>query len=226
MKNQHISYAALGKLSLVYMLAASSFCLQLGALPDLSAKNMVVKSAVDSKKGETALMNLRKKGHIRAFLDTIAYAEGTHRGTYKNHTVKTTLEGYRLRFGLALFDDFGRHPGDKHCMVFAGKYLCSTAAGRYQFLAGTWEKIAKKIGAEDFGPVNQDLAAIELIRERGAVPLVLEGRFEEAIKKTCTIWASLPGSPYGQPMHEMAKLKDFYEQRVVAYSRASGLQRG
>jgi len=75
----------------------------------------------------------------------------------------------------------------------------TTAAGRYQFLSNTWDEQAKKLGLPDFGERSQDLAAVNLLQERGILPDVLQGNWESAVKKSGPIWASLPSSPYPQP---------------------------
>ena len=58
----------------------------------------------------------------------------------------------------------------------------------------------------DFGPESQDKWAIQLIKERRALPDIEAGRIESAIAKCRNIWASLPGAGYGQPEHKIEKL--------------------
>ena len=62
----------------------------------------------------------------------------------------------------------------------------------------TWAGVQKKLGLEDFGPRSQDLGALELIRQRGALNDVLNGDFGAAISKLGKEWASLPSSTYPQ----------------------------
>ena len=75
--------------------------------------------------------------------------------------------------------------------------VTSTAAGAYQFLSRTWDECARALALPDFGADSQDLAAVYLIRRRGALDDVLSGRIPEALEKCAREWASLPGSPYG-----------------------------
>ena len=89
----------------------------------------------------------------------------------------------------------------------------STAAGAYQFLARVWDETARIMGLGDFSPGNQDLAAVGRIAARGALPDVLAGRFESAVRKCAWEWASLPGSPYGQPTISMERAKAIYLER-------------
>jgi lysozyme len=63
----------------------------------------------------------------------------------------------------------------------------------------TWDRLAEKLGLPDFSPAAQDVAAIELIREAGALGLVKAGRFAEAVNRVRKIWASMPGAGYSQP---------------------------
>lgn len=138
--------------------------------------------------------------NVRAFLDMIAFAEGT-----------AGANGYRTLFGGRLFDSYADHP-----RVFVPfRNTTSSAAGRYQFLARTWDSLARRLNLPDFSPPNQDAAAIELIRERGALNDVRAGRFELAVSKVRRIWASLPGAGYNQPERNINTL-------LAAYMRAGG----
>jgi lysozyme len=106
------------------------------------------------------------------------------------------------------FNDYSAHPDTLHN---AGAYR-TTAAGRYQFVYATWEDLATKLGLSDFSPANQDLGAIELIRERGALDDVINGNFDVAVQKVSNIWASLPGSTAGQHTQKLSDLQTFYSQ--------------
>jgi hypothetical protein len=116
-------------------------------------------------------------------------------------------------FGGALFDSYADHPRITNTFKLRkGGTLSSTAAGAYQFLKKTWDGLVKQHGYEDFSPENQDRAAIQLIKGRKALLDVEEGRFEQALFKCNKEWASLPGSPYGQPVKTIAYCKQIYEQ--------------
>jgi lysozyme len=128
-------------------------------------------------------------GNVQAFLAMIRVGEGT-----------SDSNGYRRIFGGRLFDSFADHPRIK---VTASGYT-STAAGAYQFLAKTWDACRNALGLADFSPASQDVAAVYLIKGRGALADVINGRFEAAIAKCAKEWASLPGSPYGQPTQSLA----------------------
>lgn len=148
-------------------------------------------------------INMQDK-NLQAFLKVIRFAEGT-----------AGPNGYRTLFGGGLFNSYHDHP---RIMVSAGGYN-STAAGAYQILASTWDDLkATYNDLTDFGPANQDKAAVYLIRQRGALADVKAGNFAAAIEKTNGVWASLPGSPYGQPVKTLAELQAIYNGAGGTYS--------
>jgi muramidase (phage lysozyme) len=140
----------------------------------------------------------------RAFLDMLAVSEGTY-GHGDN--------GYNVLVGGDLFQGYAKHPNVLVTLNKAG--LKSTAAGRYQFLKRTWNSLATKLHLADFSPAAQDVAALELIAERGAADDVRSGRFAEAVAKCAPVWASLPGAGYGQRENSLKALE-------AAYIRAGG----
>lgn len=127
------------------------------------------------------LLELSKTPNVRNFLDMIAYAEGTR------------THGYNTAFGGGRIEDLSGHP--KKVSAFTqtdGKKNTTTAAGRYQFLQGTWDSLAKKLGLNDFGADSQDAAAVQLLKESGALKHVLTGEYSKAISAAAPTWASLP----------------------------------
>lgn len=140
-----------------------------------------------------------ENANVRAFLRMLRVGEGT-----------PDEDGYRRHFGGDLFDDFSDHPRRPVTRELGGKPITSTAAGAYQFLASTWDGCRKALGLEDFSPPNQDLAAVYLIHGRRAIEDILEGRIEEAVSKCAKEWASLPGSPYGQPVKTLDDVLGYY----------------
>jgi len=113
---------------------------------------------------------------------------------------------YSIFYGGSRFSNFADHPvltGEKRgvplpdamCRASGLKPGCvSTAAGAYQIIKPTWVRIKSRLGLMDFSPASQDLAAVELLSEAGALDLIEAGDIEGAIKKSSRIWASLPGS--------------------------------
>ena len=148
--------------------------------------------------------------NLRAFLDTLAWSEGTD-----NSLQATRNKGYDVMVGQnLLFVSYRDHP---RIVVQINPKLASSAAGRYQILQKTFDEYKVKTGVKDFSPASQDAIAIRLIKDRKALEDVEAGRFEEAVKKCNTIWASLPGSPYGQRTHQMEALKAIFMTRQISY---------
>jgi muramidase (phage lysozyme) len=141
---------------------------------------------------------------VRAFMDTLAYSEGTD-------------DHYDYIYTFVTFTNYADHPRK----VICSGGLCSSAAGRYQFLFSTWDGLAPDLGLKDFTPPSQEKAGLELVRRAGAYEQVLKSskyaNFTAAVGKLNTIWASLPGSPYSQPTHTMATLWKAYKAALAKY---------
>lgn len=136
--------------------------------------------------------------NVRQFLDLLSYAEGTQGN------------GYRTAFGGGRLKSLADHP--RYLKTFKqtnGKTNKTSAAGRYQFLRGTWDGLAKRYGFNDFGERNQDLGAVALLAQNGALPYVLKGDWNNAIAKSGRTWASLPTSPHPQPTKSWKKVQKF-----------------
>lgn len=82
----------------------------------------------------------------RALLDVIAGTE--------------SAGAYNVLYGGGQFNDYAAHP-NQYVQISsgpnAGQY--TTAAGRYQFLTPTWQRIAQNYQLPDFSPNSQDLGA-------------------------------------------------------------------
>lgn len=156
--------------------------------------------------------------NIAAFLSTVSHGEGTdlvadpYRCCYaKRHTIQNfayhphelRADGTREWAGETLTDEqcanVGLSPG---CI--------SSAAGRYQITLPTYLRLSKLLGTVGFTPPVQDDMAIQLIKERGALDLVMGGQVTDALEKCAPEWASLPGSTSGQPQAEIADLLHTY----------------
>lgn len=155
------------------------------------------------------LIDALSNSNVQAFLRMLRYGEGT-----------ASDDGYRVIFGGERFEDFADHPRRAITKRLGGSPITSTAAGAYQFLSRTWDGLVKQYGFADFSPKNQDLGAVALILGRRALDDVMAGRFEAAVAKCNREWASLPGSPYGQPVVTMEKAKQLYEEYGGTYAPA------
>lgn len=148
-----------------------------------------------------------------AFLDMLAYAEGTDPG----HPLSRD-RGYDVivtgSAGPEIFSDYSAHPfaNGRSAKHIKGD-LYSSASGRYQFMRVHWPHYRRVLQLPDFGPQSQDIWAMQLINERRAMSDVDSGHFQIAVGKVSNLWASLPGANYkDQRMRQMAALEDAYER--------------
>ena len=140
-------------------------------------------------------------GNIAAMLAAISAAEGT----------AGQSDPYRVCFGYShTIGNLSEHPAisgewmgkrlsDSMCAgAGLGPGCVSTAAGKYQIIKRTWTSVRDRLGLRDFSPASQDAAAIELLRQRGALGPLGRGDFAGAVQAARKEWASLPGAGYGQ----------------------------
>lgn len=145
-----------------------------------------------------------------AFLDMLAISEGTYR---------IGDRGYNCLVGSTeanpkLFPSYADHPRISVVLRAGPKptRLVSTAAGRYQILARSYDAYKTKCNLPDFSPRSQDKIALTMIKEQGALGDVRAGRLNDAVAKCRNIWASLPGAGYGQNENTMARITTWYIQ--------------
>lgn len=152
--------------------------------------------------------------NIVAFLDMIAASE------IDSWTLENSDDGYNVLVGshgpmkrngeqipasLLTFPSYATHPD------ILNDELDSTAAGRYQLLFRWYQPYANLLHLSDFSPISQDFIAIQQIRERRAIPLILNGQLSEAIAMCSNIWASLPGNNYCQHQNQLAMLTSAFQ---------------
>lgn len=146
----------------------------------------------------------------RALLDMIAYNES--RGKYN------------IRYGgdqSIEITDFSDHPRKAEKITRGyNTGLRSSAAGRYQFITGTWDSIANQEGLTDFTPASQDKAAWALAKRdykartgrdlmrdlKSGTPADLN-RIGRSLSKT---WTSLPGSTSGEELTSDSQFVEGY----------------
>lgn len=117
----------------------------------------------------------------REFLDLISKAEGTDK--YAN-------KGYNTLFGGGQFADFSDHPRQ----YFNHNGTRTSAAGRYQITAQSWDDAVRALGPMDFSPENQDKVALWLARRAGQAENIRNGNFKEAAKALRPVWTGLNSS--------------------------------
>lgn len=128
--------------------------------------------------------NSDQRANAKAFLDVIGMSEGANYNTLVGHgsfNKKVT--------------DLSRHPNVIGMRTGDGP---STAAGKYQITGTTWRSLSHG-GKAAFTEENQDAAAIELLKRRGAWNDVLNGNWEAAVAKLGNEWQSLPS---GTSIHQ------------------------
>lgn len=189
----------------------SSWADQLPSLDDLIQGNQ----AEGDQRVQQMNQIINGDTNVRALLEAIARAEGT----------AGQGDPYRVVFGYRVtIKDLSDHPAitgewkgerlpDHQCKAAGFSPGCvSTAAGKYQITRTTWRKLKPRLNLRDFSPASQDAAAVELLRECGALDLIQRGKFDQAVAAARRIWASLPGAGYEQPERSLAWLQDRYTE--------------
>jgi muramidase (phage lysozyme) len=128
----------------------------------------------------------------RPFLDAVASGESP---------------AYNIRYDGGKgtpFDSFDDHPRQLE-RITTGPYRGqrSDAAGRYQMISTTWDKVAKPLGLSDFSPDNQDLAAWQLANNsygnltkgRDLLADLQAGRHDDVARALSSEWAGIARNP-------------------------------
>lgn len=179
------------------------FAGQTGIKPPEPANNIVSGPGSAMQSGMTPIN--------QAWLDTIAFAEGTWDAVNKTRR-------YNIGFGHNQFDNTKPHPG----IVWSAGGRRSAASGAYQFMPDTWRMVNQGQNPPML-PGTQDAAALSLIQRRGADPNAMISR--QAVSKLASEWASFPtaggGSYYGQPFIDYPTLEKFFKERLNIYGNQS-----
>jgi lysozyme len=171
--------------------------------------------------GELGIIDPENQDVVGAFLYMIRASEHVFPRDVANDAA------YGIFYGGSRFRNFADHPvntGEKRgvtlsdaiCKAAGLRPGCvSTAAGAYQIIRPTWNRLKEKYGFPDFSPSSQDAAAIYLLLESGAYDLIVAGDIEGAIKKASKIWASLPGNTYQQSPKSLAYAIDRFNEGLA-----------
>jgi murein DD-endopeptidase MepM/ murein hydrolase activator NlpD len=138
---------------------------------------------------------------IMAFLDTIAWAEGTG-------------DNYDIAYTFAKLPSLDKHSETIRCDETGS--LCSDAEGRYQTLSTTWKSWAAAAGVTDFSPLSQDKAAIAGLKSAGVYDMILAGDIKGASCAVGKVWASFPCNDYGQGQKDAGQLEQIYQEKLAA----------
>lgn len=170
-------------------------------VPESSPKTPPKQDEFSAIAGETK----EAESRIRAFMQMIRFCEGT-----------TGESGYSTLFGGSTFPSFADHP--QRTIKTSG--YSSSAAGAYQILTKTWLGLkSSHSDLSNFEPASQDKACYYLLQQRNALPAIRAQNIDAAIQLCNREWASLPGSPYGQPRKSvstcLAKYQEYLEKELA-----------
>lgn len=148
------------------------------------------------------LQQYANNANVNAYLNMLMDAEGTSKYTNPYAVAgggKVTIQDLSRAGG---FPSWGFTQTN-------GKKNTSSAAGAFQFLNSTYDDLRRQgYEVNDFQPQTQRMAAIALLKQNGALPYIVNGDFNTAIRKSAGTWASLPGSPYAQKTRDMKFVQD------------------
>jgi len=149
--------------------------------------------------------------NLKAFMAAIAWSE------IGPQLLAVSDRGYNVCVGSTpsspiLFRSYAKHP------MRHDDATNSDAAGRYQFMGRYWLPYKAQLSLPDFGPDSQDKWCEQLIRECRALDDIEAGRFEDAVFKCRSRWASLPEAGYGQHENKLSDLKRAYEAAGGKYT--------
>ena len=147
-------------------------------------------------------------------LDTIARSEGT----YGKNSYSAKYGGGRVDYRK------GKDRSSK-----GG----SNAHGRYQFMNDTWfgkdgkSGLVAQLGLESFTPEEQDIAALKLLDQSGALAEFQKGNDMQGIFKAAHTWSGLPSNEKGESAHVYGKGsgKEGQKQPAMPVAKVLGFMR-
>ena len=133
----------------------------------------------------------------QAFLAVIRYAESNK---------QEQPDAYNRRNGGSHFSNMHQHPG--RTFGPGGK---SSASGAYQITFDKYQELVKHGGPSDFSLQSQDELAVQILRDKGALPLISDGQLQGAFLMLNGTWNSLPGGAH-QLISENEAEEYFWQQ--------------
>ena len=129
-----------------------------------------------------------------AFLDMLAWSEGTDNGRQK-----TRNHGYDVITGGELFTDYSDHPRK---LVTLNQNSNQQVPDATSFFPVGGMPTASSLAWKTSLRKVRTLWHCSRLGERGALPMIDRGDIRQAIDRCSNIWASLPGAGYGQFEHK------------------------
>lgn len=141
--------------------------------------------------------------NVRAFLVLIRRSENY----YRDGSPELYNRKYSKNSINATFSDFSTHPGGE----YDNDGVYHSPAGAYQFTESTWNSISKQANLSDFSPKNQDLGAIQLIKNFKAIENVKTGNFLNAINLLKSQW-----QPFEKGRVPDVWFKNIYKENIIS----------
>lgn len=160
----------------------------------------------------------------KKFSDLVDEVYNTPQGKAYLRMIKAAEGGeYNITFGNHTISDFSKHPNIRVKFDDRAGGGVSTAAGAYQITNPTWNSMAPRIAANDFGNRNQDRVALALALEKpGMRDAIMRGDIDAMVKGSNSIYTSLAGSKEGGRRHALRPM----EFLTAAYNGTLGQYKG
>ena len=164
----------------------------IGYISTDSIGSLIKRFAAKSGVEDSEINNQRK-----AFLDMLAWSEGTDNGRQKtrNHGYDVIVGELLLITPITLANLSRAKPKTQ---INRRRTLRLLPVSGMPTTQAAWpERLLSE---------SQDAVALQQIKERGALPMIDRGDIRQAIDRCSNIWASLPGAGYGQFEHKADNL--------------------
>ena len=145
----------------------------------------------------------------KKFSDLVDRVYATPEGKAYLRMIKACEGGeYDIIFGGEKITDLSKHPNKRIKFNDRAGGGVSTAAGAYQITNPTWNGMAPRIAANDFGQKNQDRVALALALEKpGMYEAIMSRNVPKMVEGSNGIYTSLPGSKEGGRRHALTTME-------------------
>jgi len=152
---------------------------------------------------------LKSNPNYKLMLDTISKAEGTW-----------GKDAYSTKYGGKKVD--WKNGKSRDSIPFGKNGQKTSAHGKYQFMNKTWDGKVQELGLTGFTPEEQDVAALSLAEETGALKKLDDGDIKGAIFSAGKKWMGLPvnekgdsGAPH-QKAQPLSKVLGYFKSNESA----------